>query len=113
MLPSKVNNLLYGPTREESAIQETDEAPLDITHSEISISQEEKEEDKQNLTRELQELKDKAKTAATAVKAEPYAATKSLIKKSSKLRDYQNSLLTDDFSEDREPLLAEDGTMYF
>ena len=117
MLPSKVNNLLHGRPyhrREEPTIQETDEAPLDITHSEISISQDEKEEDEQNSNRELQEHEDNTATV-TDVKAEPHAVTNSYIRTSmkSKLRDYQDSLHADDFSEVREPLLAEDDTMYY
>ena len=135
-LPSRVNNLLHGRhtyTMEELTIQETDEDPPAVTHFEISISKEEKEEDKQTLTLELQELERLSESAAANTQTKSHAATKSPPRASLKERTVQTKksrskisldksrgtleiqgipLITKDYTEDREPLLAEDDNTY-
>ena len=97
---------------EELSTQELDEAPPPVTHSEISISTDEREEDKLSLTRELHELESLSESAAAETKAKPQTTTKSRPKIS--LKENKDTLeefpllKTKRFTEDREPLLADD-----
>ena len=114
-LPLKLKDLLRGSkmySMEELNIQETDEAPLAVTHFEIDIPKDEREEDKLSLTRELHELVSLPESAAVETKAKPQTPTKSRPKIS--LKENKDTLegfpllKTRAFTEDREPLLAED-----
>ena len=122
-LPTKLRNFSLNRPAEVSDMEEISTAPPVITHSEITISKEQKEEDKRNLIQEVIELESQsaAATGSSHAMVNPNASTTNSLasEEHGTMGGYRVSLsesenrnsfplrLRHSFAEDREPLLAD------